>query len=363
MSLQPDVLRARAEQFCAAVARFLQDTPERASYFARCEVFHPELLDTSLECSLRPWTDPARLVAAALDDLGPERPEVELIPPLVAHVVLAGVVPASHVQAMAYPWLLGAHVRVKAPSMDPHFPALFAAALGARVEPVTGRGTSGDAVVVVGGDGAVAAVRAHASGGAPVLAFGDRISVAWLGDCAEVDWAGLALDVGLYDQRGCLSVVEVLVAPGHAESSAASLGHALDQLPRRRLGDDEDGIRRARDLWVLEGRRCLRYRDATLFVVAGGTVEAGPLGRTVVVREVVSPLGALETLRGRLGTVVVAPGARPPLGELGRLGASRVVLPGHAQAAGPEWPHDGVSPFGGLCRRLWRHPHQADSRA
>lgn len=346
-------LAERAERFARAVGAFLDPgDPARARYLAASPHFHPDLLSRSLERSLRPWADPARLVEALQAECAAP-PGVTLVPPERVAVVLGGVVAASHVQAMAYPWLHGASLALKAPAADPLFPALFADALGERVTWVSeaDRALAGaDAAVVVGSDAAVRALQPLLRPSAPFLGFGHRQSAACVGAADALD--ALALDVGLYDQRGCLSVGEVLVPEGEGEVVAARLGAALSTLPPRHRGADEDALRRFRELAVLRGDALSFCGDAVVRLVRGGGVEPTPGGRFVTVREVPDRLAALAPLAGALGTLVVGDAAPVSLHRLARLGASRVVAPGEAQAAGPEWPHDGVAPWALLCRRI-----------
>ena len=74
-----------------------------------------------LQVALRHWDRPGleRLCAEETPHL------TGAIVPRVAGVVLGGVLPPSHIQAIAYPFLLGASVVVKAPASDALFPKLF----------------------------------------------------------------------------------------------------------------------------------------------------------------------------------------------------------------------------------------------
>ena len=207
--------------------------------------------------TVAPWADAAALVDAMSSDIHGEG-ALSAVRPSSALVVLGGVLPPSHLQAVLRPWLLGAEVLVKAPNQDLGFPAYLAASLpGVRLidrDEVTPWSASVDAVVVVGGDDAVRAIGAHVPLATPFLGYGDRPSIGFT-DAAPSSSAvaGFADDVLLYDQRGCLSLRELWVT-GEPAAVAERLADRLrGSPPRPPLGALEDRLRRFPDLAVTAG--------------------------------------------------------------------------------------------------------------
>lgn len=326
--------------------------------------FDAETWQAGLERAVTPWADAQALLGAMEGDLHGHLGRTA-VPPSSALVVLGGVLPPSHLQAVLRPWLLGADVLVKAPSQDPGFPALVAAAFpGIRL---TGRADVAayartvDAVVAVGGDEAVRAIAALVPLSTPFLGYGDRLSIGFTDATASTEaLRGFADDVRLYDQRGCLSLRELWVR-GEPTGVAERLVEQLrGSASRPSLGALEDRIRRFHDLAVMAGAvvhaewSTEPERRVLSWCVAVETDDAplppGPGGRVVVVRRW-RPDGM--TSSSPLSSVSVA--GTPSAEErhaLVRLGASRLVAPGQLQAAPPSWWHDQRRPFSGLCRHL-----------
>ncbi len=236
--------------------------------------------------------------------------------PRLAAVVLGGVLPPSHIQAIAYPWLLGAEVIVKQPSADPLFPRLFCEALGDSITVVERLGLGGvlaraDAVGAVGSDDAIAEITLQVPAGTPALRFGHRTAIAVVpGPVARSEpvAADVLRDLATFDQLGCLSPREIVVIGGLADAHhlAGHLARGLAQRdPRAHLGAAVEGaLRTDREVHDLRG-----------------TPQLGP-----------------DDLQWGLRI------------EDGRLGASRIVPAGQLQAAPPTWPHDGHRPLAALCR-------------
>jgi hypothetical protein len=169
----------------------------------------------------------------------------------VAHVS-AGNVPGLAIPTIVTGLLAKAAVVVKPAAGDPVLAALVARSL-ASIDPDLGDcvavaywpgGTDAltdvllrrtEVVTVEGDDATVAAVTERARG--RVLGFGRRLSCALVTREATADLgrvvAGLARDVSLYDQHGCLSPQVVYVETGGPASAldvAAALGRALVEL-------------------------------------------------------------------------------------------------------------------------------------
>jgi hypothetical protein len=284
--------------------------------------FAPAMLREGLPRLLAPLGGGA-IARLLLEELGERGARESLVGPrLVAHV-LPGNVPALAAGAICLALAMRAAVLVKPGREERAFAPLFAASM-AEVDPELAAcvavrywpGGSGeieeaafaraDVVEASGGDEAIAALRPRVRG--RFLGRGGRVSFAAIGREIAAERAalaqavrGIAEDVSIWDQCGCLSpqVVFVESAPGDGvERAAAALAEALADLarrwpPRRVSLDQQAAILRFRNAveWGLEGETGGR-------VLAGGdmgwtlTVEREPalrptcLHRTVRVQPV-----------------------------------------------------------------------------
>lgn len=307
--------------------------------------------------------------------------------------VLGGAIPLPTVVALLAPLALRAPVLVKPAAFDAVTPRLFARALaerdpllGACVEIVDFRRDddgaiaalcSADCVAITGSDAAVAAIGAAVTPPRRLLAHGHRFSLALLGPDAtrgaacERTAGRLALDVGLWDQLGCLSPVSVVVAdpdPGAADRVADALADALRDLePRMPRGCVEPAaaaaIARERseaEMRAAAGQpvRVLASPGTAWTVVreADAQPRPAPLHRLVRVHptaDLASALASLHLERAQLAAVAVAGfGADAPAvaKSLLSLGASRVCAPGTLQTPPLDWPRDGVGVLTPLAR-------------
>lgn len=358
----------RIHQLARAIGRFRDPgDPLRHRLCDETPHMSAEVMAAGLDASLAAWDEAG--IAALWSE---EQPYIAAgTRPTLAAVVLGGVLPPSHIQAIAYPFLLGAELIVKHPSADPLFPRLFAAALqGERITVVGRLGLGGvlqraDAVVVVGDDETVRTVAADVSVSTPLLGFGHQTAACIvLGSAvarSEHTAADIARDVTLFDQLGCLSPREILVVGGAGDAAALATNLAAQMeglAPRAPLGVPiEAAIRAQRESAFAEGAPVHGPDDLqwTVLALSGGAWEGTPGGRTVVVRSIerLSTLpDVLAPLRGHLSAVAVAGGQLDPVTEhaLIRFGASRIVPAGQLQCAPPTWPHDGHRPLGALCR-------------
>lgn len=357
----------RIHRLARAIERFL--TPGdvlRERLCAETPHMAPETMALGLDVSLEGWDE------AGIASLWSEEQaymEGGLPPDLVA-VILGGSLPPSHVQAMAYPYLLGAELIVKHPADDALFPMLFAQALGERVTLVGRLGLGGvlgraDAVIAVGDDETVRTLQAEVAVATPFLGFGHRSAVELVCGSAvarsEEVAVEIARDLTLFDQRGCLSPREILVVGDKADAAtlAGHIAAACIDLPRRRPLDVaiEGALRQEREASLALGRLTLGPNDLQwgVRVEEGGTWTGTPGGRHVVIRTIdrlSSVPEVLAPLAGHLSAVGVAgDDPDPPTrAALMRLGASRIVPVGRLQSAPPTWPHDGRRPLAALCR-------------
>ena len=309
-----------------------------------------------------------RRAAARADGLAGAAPRT------LAGVVLAGNIPGLAVQSLLPALLLGRPLLLKSASAEPWFAPALVAALVAR-EPaladayaaVTFPGDDEEALTAAFGEvdpllaygGAEAAGSLAARFGPRLVAHGPKASVAFVG--AEVDLVGtargLARDIALFDQRGCLSV-QAVYTEGDPQGLAAALAWALllegARLPHgpidpataaavqqlRATAELQQGTRRELHLELAVGT--VLVESATFFRPVPGL-------RTVRVHGVpklTDALPALASWKGQLqGAVLAGPTADELAATLPLLGFSRLAPPGELQSADASWANGGMDPL------------------
>jgi hypothetical protein len=362
----------------------------------------PATVREGLARGLAPWTGSA-FHALLRDEIGgAERLDAEGGPRAagfdVTASVLAGAIPMPALLAILAPLALRSPVLVKPSVHDPVTAPLVARSiasrdplLGACIEVADFRAEdlectsalcSADCVVATGSDAAVAALAARArrwdaqagwghEGTARPRRFvghGHRFSLALLGPeaarGAALDRAAadLALDVALWDQLGCLSLVSVHAigadprgADRVAEALAAALAALELRLPRG-AADAAAGAAIARERAEAE-MRAAAGRPVAVYAAPRGTawtvvreadapLRAAPLHRFVRVHPAPDLAAGLDALRphaAHLAGVALA-GFGAATGSLAAaladLGASRVCAPGALQAPPLAWRRD-----------------------
>ena len=290
-------------------------------------------------------------------------------------VVLASNLPALAVQPLLPALLTRRPVLLKSPSAEPLFAPAFLTAL-ARREPrlasalaaatwsggevrlespvLEGVGT----VLAYGDQQALDDLERRAPG--KVVGYGPKTSLAVVGRDADPRQTadGLARDVALFDQRGCLSVAAVYTA-GDPEPLARRLADALADLarrwppgpPARPLLAAVQHLRlesEMRGLWVSD----LPPRHGTVIVDPQPDFKPSPGLRTVRVH----PLADLARLpavlaswRGRLqGAALAGKEAWELESRLTELGISRCAAPGELQSPDASWHNGGINPLEAL---------------
>jgi hypothetical protein len=360
--------------------------------------FSPAVVREGLTRGLAGWSGAAlrALVGAELGGLEGLEGEGRLLAAgfETTAVILAGAIPMPTLLALLAPLVLRSPVLAKAAARDPVTPRLVARSLAER-DPELGRCLAvvqfpggdpeltaalveAECVAVTGSNATVAAVRARVPGARRVVAHGHRLSLAALGPGATRGQAlseaaaGLALDVALWDQLGCLSPVAVHVvdpdpeaADRVAEGLAEALAEAEERWPRGRVDPGTAAaILAARDEAELRGsaggRVVVFTGRGTAWTVVREDAPAlrpGPLHRFVRVHAADSPerfRAALAPVARHLAAVAIAgfgPHSAAVARELAELGASRVCAPGSLQAPPLAWHHDGagvLTPFARL---------------
>lgn len=360
-----DLLAAWAE----TVEAFLDPgSPERRALdpdLARLCRLSPEGLAAGLEAVLGGVRrEPAAaLFAAAEGKIAPEDPVL---------VVLASNLPALAVQPLLPALALRRPVLLKSPSAEPRFAPAFLEAL-ARREPRLGDALA--AAVWAGGDPLLeapvlaAAGTILAYGDAPALAdlerrapgkvigYGPKASLAVVGEGVDLAEAaeGLARDVALFDQRGCLSIAAIYTA-GNPEALAAGLEEALADLSRRwPPGPSDPAVQAAVQQLRLEAEM-RGLRPARLPLTAGTVLvdpdpafRPSPGLRTVRVHpfpELARLPGLLASWQGRLqGAALAGEDAWSLTSSLVDLGISRCAAPGDLQSPDARWHNGGIDPL------------------
>ena len=286
--LEPErVIRALAETFERWRA---PNSPERARLAAEHGVYSAPVVERGVSLALHGWTADA-LAALRARELS----EPCWVPPVTA-VWLAGSIPTAAFSALALPLLAGSAVYAKPAGADPVSARLFAASLR-ESDPAVGAALAiggdakaldeADAVVAHGSDATIAAIRARVGPHRPFLGYGHKLSLAAVGPAVDPLIAArkLALDVALWDGRGCLSPSWVLAldAPrGRAAEVARAFAAALEEieedLPRGALdaGEAADLLELRARAAVREGTRLEMAAGASTWTVALESGEVRP---------------------------------------------------------------------------------------
>jgi hypothetical protein len=317
----------------------------------------PEALQAALEAMLEGMTgDPARRLFERAATL--ERRHRGLVT-----AVLPANVPALAAQVLLPALALRRPVLLKSSSREPLLGAALVHLLG-RTEPplaealaaVTWRGgdseleaaafADAETVVAFGSDDTLRSLEARRSG---VVGHGTRISVAVVSADADLPAAsaGLAEDIALFEQRGCLSVRSILT-DADADALSAALAEALRRQARRWPPVPLDrptasALRLARSEAELHGSTVadLPLDAGTVIVRSGGPLDPLPAARSVRIHrlgEVAQALDLLAPWRGRIqGAAVAGERAERLRGELEALEVRRITAPGDLQRTDALW--------------------------
>ena len=281
-------------------------------------------------------------------------------------VILPASPPGLMLQSLLPALAARAPVLFKASSAEPCFAPAFLAALGQCLPTLrdayaaaTWTGGNGAIetplraaarlVVAYGGEATIDALQAAAT--RRLIAFGPKLSLGWVGADADLDRAarGMALDIALFDQRGCLSVEAVLVEQTAAEPFAEALANALSALatelpPGRSDAAERAGVRLAREDADL--RALPWYGDAldtgTVIVETDVRISPSPGLRTVRIHGVCE-LPTLVDSNGRLQGIAFA-GRMPATVRRAfeQAGVSRFAPAGQLQATDAAWRNGGI---------------------
>lgn len=304
--------------------------------------------------------------------------------------VLGGAIPLPTVVSVVAPLALGSPVLVKPAAHDPVTAPLLARAIGERmpalgacVEVVDFRRDDEEAiaalceancVVATGSDAAVAALAKRVRPPGRFVAHGQRFSVALLGGLEDGHALlraarGLALDVALWDQLGCLSPIAVYVLDGPAaaervaDALAATLAALEHRMPRGRIPPEAAALvtreRAEAEMRAAAGAAVsLRTGPGTSWTVVcepDATSRPAPLHRFVRVQAVTEP-EALAALGSAPLAAVALDGdeatRRSWTGALVAAGVTRICAPGRLQTPPLAWPRGGIGVLTSLARRI-----------
>jgi hypothetical protein len=308
-------------------------------------------------------------------------------------VLLAGSIPMPSILALLTPLVLRSPVLAKPALRDPVTAPLLARSL-AEVDSGLGRCIDvvdfrrgdtecleallqAECVVVSGSDEAVESVAARVRPAQRFVGYGHRLSVAVLGEEALRGQSlvraarGLALDVALWDQLGCLSPIAVYVVGGDtaapdrvAQALAGALESAESRWPRGAV-DPRAAAALAHERAAAELRQAagqgvgVHARAAGEWTVvreADSGPRPAPLHRFVRVHPVADVralVAALATLGPQLSAVALDGfGCETPTlsGALVGLGASRLCACGAMQCPPLGWHRDGRGVLTPLAR-------------
>lgn len=287
-------------------------------------------------------------------------------------VILASNIPGLAVQPVLPALALGVPLLIKSSSAEPLFaPALLAAlarrepelasAFAAivwpggqrRLEDVVFAGAS--RILAYGGGATIDALAGRLGG--RLVAYGPKLSVAAIGagEAPESVAAGLARDIALFDQRGCLSIQAIFTA-GDAVALARALARALEKLARRWPPGTMSTVEAAR-IQQIRAETTMRGLEMIPLDLAAGTVILEPEPWLVpspgwrLVR--IHPLEDLAELPDRLagwngriqGAALAGADAQCLTAALEGLGVSRFAPPGELQRAPATWANGGLAPL------------------
>jgi hypothetical protein len=291
----------------------------------------------------------------------------------LALVVLPSNIPAIAVQSLLPALALRRPVLFKCASAEPWFTPAFlgllienAPQLGSAYAALTWRGGTGaveepllglcERVLVYGDAETLRSFDSRAPG--KVIGYGPKVSLAAISRDADLEAAarGLATDVALFDQRGCLSVQAVYAeergSRSLADALAASLLASASSLPPGAATLEETaGVQHLRLDADLRGlyQPLLPIDCGTVVVDDDPRLRPSPGRRTVRV----IPLPDLNRLpailapwQGRLqGIAFAGQRAWSLQSQLVTLGATRFAAPGDLQNTDALWWNGGIDPL------------------
>ncbi|UCC72767.1 MAG: hypothetical protein JSV86_20835 [Gemmatimonadota bacterium] len=310
-------------------------------------------------------------------------------PPLTVHV-FSGNIPGVSVSSLIRALCVKSASFGKTAAGEPYFAVCFARALAEEDAELASclavgywPGGSEDleavafseagAVIAYGSDEAVGDIACRVPPRVRFLGYPNRVGAALVSRNALSRKAARQLaenaarDVVTFDQQGCVSPHTIYIEAGGAVSPleyAEYLAEALDglsrEIPRGAMTPGESAlIHQLRAHAEIRGATVLASEQGTewtVIVEERAQFEPSPLNRVIQVRSV-DDLGeavsALDKVGAHLQTVAIAgkgDQVKALAGQLGAVGATRVVPIGEAAWPTPHWHHDGRFQFMDLVR-------------
>ena len=312
--------------------------------------FSIDVAREGLASEFEAWSDPGEL-----DDLKVRASAIEPdARPTCVLVIAAGTLPASTLRHVLYARLLGARVLLKcATGQEAIGEAIQAADAGVRATPFSRGNVSAlrsaidqvDTVVVLGGDASIEEIKSHVPFHKTFVGYGHRVSAAWLDAPTDAELSGIATDVLMWDQAGCLSP-HVLWTGENPDDTAQRLANHLRQQEKSRPMELGPWAGRERHAAAVLGHmlgHVLSTETATVGSLHTSGFRPSPRHRFLWVlpaeeRALASIMPELSTL-ALSGTV-----------DLDFPSHVRLCKPGSMQRPPLRWMQDGVDPLVAMQR-------------
>jgi len=241
--------------------------------------------------------------------------------------------------------LLGARVRLKSGSgQEALGEALQAADPGVVATPFSSGDPAAldahlrevDAVVVLGDDTTLDAIRAVTPDGCTFVGYGHRVSAAWLDRADRETARSLALDLCAWDQSGCLSP-HVAWVSGAPERFLPLLAEAVRAVESSLPMELPEAARHSRAVARTTGQMLgdiEETQSALVCALPSGPFRSSPGFRTLwlLPMDSAGPLGLGSRLSSLACTSLPPAGLHPGV---------RLCAPGELQRPPLGWPHDG----------------------
>lgn len=285
--------------------------------------------------------------------------------------IVSGNTPHAAFQSVFRGLLAGAHNRVKLPSDGlPEFENWHSALpseLKSQVEvrhdlPREWR-ESAEAVVAYGSDSTLTRIYHSLHPHQRFIAHGHKVSIGIIAEPSAEAATLAARDVCLFDQLGCLSLINLYCPADSIESFGELLAKAMkmfsEEHPRSPVSPSISGaitnlrqlthFRAANEkgihIWHSTGNT-----DWTVIANADPAIEPTPLYRTVILKPIPEDLSQLGEHSRHLSTVSLYPHSKERARDFRSLPASRICPLGMTQQPSIFWNADGYSPLAPLVR-------------
>ncbi len=301
-------------------------------------------------------------------DLGESGRAIPLSPLL--HIV-SGNTPHAAFQSVLRGLLVGAHNRVKLPRASlPEFEDWYATLpleLKKSIELCHELPDewidSAEAIVAYGSDSTLAQIQHRLRPDQRFIAHGHKISIGIVTQVCSEAARLAAKDVSLFDQLGCLSLINLYCPADQVRDFSEILAREMQNFaeihPRKEVPLSASGA--ITNLRQLTHFRAANAKDVEIWhserntewtVIAAQTseIEPTPLYRTVIVKPLPSDLEMLGENSRYLSTIALYPYSQEAANAYRDLPASRICPLGETQQPTIFWNADGYSALGSLVR-------------